>query len=431
MTKFETAIELLRTASLQGSKLGLERTKQLVSLLGDPYKKYRIIHVAGTNGKGSFAAMLSSVLSAQGYKVGTFSSPYMLTYNDCVRINGDIVDKELFGDAIIHAAEISEQMSEKPTEFELLTAAVFMLVAEQKCDYAVIECGMGGDGDSTNVLTDPLLSVITNVELDHQSFLGSTHSEIASHKAGIIKQGRPVFFGGDNAEAMEIISEAAKCNGSKLYTADMSKLHLINSDNILKNGITFSYGSTKISVPLRGSYQIKNITNVVCCIDILRDLGVKISDKAVCEGLSSVRWEGRFEVLSTDPIVIFDGAHNPDGMKGLCDSIKLNLKGDKPAILTGVLADKDYKLYSEMLRPLVERAFTITPDNPRALCASDLAVCFNENGIRAEAFTSIEAGFNAAYDFCKQNRLPLLIIGSLYLYKDIRPLVSRRMINDE
>lgn len=431
MTKYETALELLKKASLQGSRLGLERVTELVSLLGDPQNSYKIIHVAGTNGKGSFSAMLSSVLSAQGYKVGTFSSPYMLTYNDCVRINGMIVSEETFGDAVIRAAEVSEQMTEPPTEFELLTGAVFMLLKEQGCEYAVIECGMGGDGDSTNVIKEPLLSVITNVELDHQAFLGNTHAEIASHKAGIIKQGIPVFFGGDNAEALEVIKGRAECNGSKLYRPEPSKIRFIDTDKILSKGITFNYGSAEVSVPLRGSYQFKNIINVISCIDILRELSVKITDLSVCVGLASVSWEGRFELLSADPTVIFDGAHNPDGMRSLCDSIKLCFPNTRPVILTGVLADKDYKLYSDMLYPLIDSAFTITPDNPRALGADKLAECFNENGIRAKAFTSIRDGLNAAYEYCKQKDLPLLIIGSLYLYKDIRPLVPKRLIPAE
>lgn len=428
MTKYKKALELLKAASMQGSRLGLERVTELVSLLGDPQNSYKIIHVAGTNGKGSFSAMLSSVLTAQGYKVGTFSSPYMLTYNDCVRINGVIVSEELFGDAVIRAAETASAMTEPPTEFELLTGAVFMLLAEQGCEYAVIECGMGGDGDSTNVIKSPLLSVITNVELDHQAFLGSTHAEIASHKAGIIKQERPVFFGGDNAEALSVISETAKCKGSTLYRPDRTEVNFIKSENILRDGITLMYEGVEVGIPLRGSYQYKNIRNVLCCVEILRELGVEIGKTAVCVGLAGVRWEGRFELLCTEPTVIFDGAHNPDGMRELCKSIPLYFNSVKPAILTGVLADKDYELYREMLCPLIDRAFTITPDNPRALSAEKLADCFNAGGIPTEPFDTVEQGFEAAYAYCKEQGIPLLVIGSLYLYKDIRPLALRHNI---
>lgn len=425
MSDYETALRLLENASRSGSRLGLERITKLIELLGEPQKSYKIIHVAGTNGKGSFSAMMSSVLTAQGYKTGVFSSPYMLTYNDCVRVNGELVSAQLFGDAVIRAWRAAETMEDKPTEFELLTAAVFMLLKEQGCEYALIECGMGGDGDSTNVIDRPLLSVITNVELDHCAFLGNTHSEIASHKAGIIKQGRPVYFGGDNAAALKVISDVARCNGSSLYRPEPSCVEYASQGDLSTNSIRLRYKGADISVPLGGTYQYKNILNVVSCIEILRDIGVTISDTAVCRGLENVRWEGRFEALHSDPKVIFDGAHNPDGMRELCRSIKQFFPDVKPVILIGVLADKDFELYGEMLSPLICRAYAVAPDNPRALDPIRLSKALQSHGITSEAFETIEKGFEAAYSFCLENKLPLLVIGSLYMYKDIRRITDK------
>ena len=415
MNRYVTAKELLKKASRSGSRLGLERIYELACKLGDPQKDLKIIHVAGTNGKGSFSAMLSAVLTAQGYKTGMFSSPAMLDYTDQYRINGRCISEELFAETLLKVSAAAESMEDQPTEFELLTAAAFLLFKEQCCDYAVIECGMGGDGDSTNIITSPLLSVITNVALDHCAFLGSTTAEIAAHKAGIIKQGRPVYFGGDDKAAFDVISEVAKQKGSTLYRP--VSLEQITS----KDGrFTVCFKGNSFTLPLSGTYQLKNLTNVLSCVEILKNEGVEISDSAVKKGLESVRWEGRFETLLTEPTVIFDGAHNPDGMTELCRSIKAVFPETKPAILIGVLADKDYSLYCEMLKPLVCRAFAIAPVNHRALSPEVLSECFNRGGIECKPFVSIESGFEAAYGFCRRENIPLLVIGSLYLYKDIR-----------
>lgn len=414
MTEFEKAQAILKEASRSGSRLGLERIYELASLLGDPQDKLKIVHVAGTNGKGSFCAMLASVLCAQGYKTGMFSSPFMLSENDCIRINGKPVSEKIFAEGIFKAYAASEKMRDKPTEFELLTAAAFLILSEQGCEYAVIECGMGGDGDSTNIIRQPLLSVITNVSLDHCAFLGNTVSEIASHKAGIIKPGVPVFFGDDDKEAFELINRTAEYKGSELYTSD--SYHCPHLD---ENGISLEYKGRKYSVPLFGNYQYKNLVSVLCCIDILRSLGIVLDEEAVDAGLSEVRWEGRFEKLSSDPVIIFDGAHNYAGMEYLCSTMVSYFKGVKPAILIGVLSDKDYPSYVAMLRPLVRRAFTVSPNNPRALDSKVLADVFNSSGLDSAAYPSIHSGFTAAYNYCSDNKCPLVVIGSLYMYKDI------------
>ena len=313
------SIARMQQIAAPGMKMGLERTKALLSALGDPQEKLRVIHVAGTNGKGSFSAMLSSVLTAQGFKTGSFNSPAMLELSDQFGINCKSVPEPALAEAINAVCDAAEALSDTPTEFEMITAAAFRLFFRESCDICVMECGMGGDTDSTNVISSPLLSVITNVAVDHAAFLGSTTAEIASHKAGIIKQGRPVYFGGNDPQALKVISERADALSAKLYLPERESVRFLDSNSCTE----FVYKHRKLSCPLRGVYQQDNIINVLSCIDILRSLGIKITSEAVKQGLSEVRWPGRFETLSSEPKMIFDGAHNPDGMQSLCESIKL------------------------------------------------------------------------------------------------------------
>lgn len=418
MTRYDKAISLLEEASRSGSRLGLERIYELCRRLGNPQDKPGTIHVAGTNGKGSFSAMLSSVLTAQGYLTGTFSSPSMLEVRDSIRIGGRVVSEDEFADAVIKAAAAAELMEDKPTEFELLTAAAFQLFSDIGCVYTVIECGMGGDGDSTNVITKPLLSVITNVSLDHCTFLGNTVAEIAGHKAGIIKQGTPAYFGGKSDDALKVISGEAERKGSELYTC--ASFRNTNYETAgLPSGTSVVHGSKVYHTPLFGTCQSENLVNVLNCIDILRKEGIVISEEAVVKGLEKVRWEGRFEFLSRDPEIVFDGAHNPDGMMKLCESIRLYFGEVRPAAVIGVLEDKDYSAYSVLLKPLISRVFAVSPDNPRALPSDKLAEVFSAGGIKADAYPSIADGLDAAYRYCSENGLPLLVIGSLYMYKDV------------
>ena len=421
MNRVQTAEKLLKIASRSGSRLGLERVLELSSLLGDPQDKLKTIHIAGTNGKGSLNAMLSAVLREQGYKVGSFTSPAMLSYNDQIRINGIPVSNKILDEAVVKAEEKAGKMLDHPTEFELLTVAAFLIFSEQRCDICLIECGMGGDTDSTNIIKKPLLSVITNVTLDHCSILGNTTAEIASHKAGIIKQGVPVFFGGDDKDAHSVIKRKAVRNGSKLYTADRSlfERHYDPGFTALK------YNGRVYRTSLRGEFQYENLQNCISCVEILRSNGTVISYHALKNGLLNVHWEGRFETLSSDPLIVFDGAHNPDGMKKLCSSIKTLFGDDRPAVLIGVLADKDYSIYPEMLEGLVSRAFAVSPDNPRALPSVKLAECLNNGRICCDSFPDIPSGFDAAVDWCIRNTHSLLVIGSIYMYKDIKACAEK------
>lgn len=413
----ETALDYLKIAASRGSKLGLERTFQLMERLGSPQESLPVIHIAGTNGKGSFGAMLSSVLRCAGYKVGGFSSPALTGITDSFRINGQEISPGLLEEILEQIIPHAEEMSDKPTEFEVLTAAAYQLFRQEGCDIAVVECGMGGDGDSTNVLSSPLLSVITNVQLDHAGFLGNSVAEIAVHKAGIIKPGRPVLFGGDHPDALRIVREKAAAEGSPLTVTDLSRLTV---DSFSPDGTDLSFaGMGSFHIGLLGTYQPLNAANVLTAVELLRSEGLTITDQALREGLAQARWHGRFEVLRKDPLVIFDGSHNPDGIACAADSIRLYF-GEKPVVLLiGVMADKDYGLYGEMLRGLAKCAFTVKPDNPRALDSQALAESLTEKGIPAQAFSDLGEGVRKAFDFAKKNGLPLIALGSLYMYREL------------
>ena len=414
---YKEALEYLKKAAERGSVLGLSRVAELLRLSGDPQDKIKTVHITGTNGKGSFGAMLTSVLKSAGYKVGGFSSPAITKVTDCFRISGEEISEQEFADIIGEIAPICESMDEKPTEFEVLTAAAFELFVRRDCDIAVVECGMGGDLDSTNVIKAPVLSVITNVQKDHSAFLGDTIAEIASHKCGIIKQGRPVYFGGNSEEAYEIAAETAKKMGSELFLPDYSCFSWTD-EGFGTDGFEFTYKGEKLHIPLLGTYQAENAVNVLSCIEILRREGIDIPASAVKSGLADVKWHGRFEVVDREPLIIYDGAHNPDGIRCAADSIRRYFGGRKVALLIGVMADKEYGLYADMLGELAERAFAVKPDNPRALDSEKLAQTLSERGLETIPFSELAEGVKAAYGYAKEQGIPLIALGSLYMYRE-------------
>ncbi len=409
--------EYIKIAAERGSKLGLERITELCDRLGNPQNKTHIIHIAGTNGKGSFGAMLSSVLVESGYKVGGFSSPALTDLTDSFCINGKSISADDFNEVMADIIPLCENMADKPTEFEVLTAAAYELFCRENCDIALIECGMGGDTDSTNVVEYPVLSVITNIALDHTAFLGGTISEIARCKAGIIKPSRPVLYGGNDDETLEIIRSISRKNGSQLTLADKDRVTVVESDI---NGIIYedkAFGRLKSA--LIGSYQKYNLANVLTAVEILRSMEMNIPDNAVKSGIEKAVWQGRFEVVSRNPLIIYDGAHNPDGIIQAAESIGTYISG-KIALLIGVMADKEYGLYPEILGKFIDKAFTVVPDNPRSLDSDTLATAFEAKGIDAVSCGSVENGVRQALEYAKNHNIPLIALGSLYMYGEFR-----------
>lgn len=414
---YNEALEYIHGVSWTFCKPGLERIGELCERLGHPERKLKFIHIAGTNGKGSTSAMLDSVLRAAGYKIGLYTSPYIRVFNERMRVNGENISDNELASLTEYIKPIAEKMSDKPTEFELITALAFEYFARHECEVVILEAGMGGRLDSTNIIDTSVLSVITGIALDHTAFLGDTVEKIAFEKAGIIKPSVPVIFGGTDASAKSVISARANELLSPFGTVDYNSLTV---KEMSLDGTVFDFGEySELKISLLGSYQPRNAAIVISAVKILRENGFEISESAMREGLSSASWQGRFEILAKDPLVIFDGAHNPQGIEAAVESIELYFKEEKVALVTGVLRDKDYTYIAERLSIIASKAFTFTPDSPRALGSQEYASVLFAAGIDATAFDSVAMALKSAREYAKKNSCPVICAGSLYAYAEI------------
>ena len=414
---YEEALEYIHGISWTFCKPGLERISALCKALGDPQKKLKFIHIAGTNGKGSTSAMLESVLRESGYKTGLFTSPYIRTFNERMRVDGENISDCELAEITEYVRPFADAMTDKPTEFELISAIAFEYFSRNNCDVVVLEAGMGGRLDSTNVIDSALLSIITGIALDHTAFLGDTVEKIAAEKAGIIKYGCPVLFGGEDEAAERVIREKAVEMNAPFNRVDRSSLTL-HSQTL--DGTVFDFGGYKnMQIRMLGSYQPRNAATVLSAIDILKERGFSIPDSAISRGLDATRWQARFEVISNDPLVIFDGAHNPEGIAAAVESIRHYFRDKRVYVLTGVLSDKDYNIIASDISKVASRAFTLTPDNPRALSAEEYAEVLKEKGVEATPYPDIESALSAARERAKRDGVPLICMGSLYTYSSI------------
>lgn len=414
---YNEALEYIHSVNWTFCKPGLERIKELCEALGNPQRDLKFVHVAGTNGKGSFCSMLSSVLRAQGYRTGLYTSPYIRIFNERMAVDGEMISNAELAELVEYIRPIADAMTDKPTEFELITAIAFEYFKRHECDIVVLEAGMGGRLDSTNIIDAPILSVITGIALDHTAFLGDTVEKIAAEKAGIIKNTRPVLYGGEDDVAREVIKAAAKDRDSEYIEVDYTRLENINAT---LDGTTFDFdGFKQARISLLGLYQPRNAAVVLSAVRAMRKYGYEISDKAVREGLEGARWQARFEILSREPLVIFDGAHNPQGIDSAVSSIKHYFGNRKIYVMTGVLRDKDYGVIADRIAEIAERAFVMTPENPRALPAEEYARELKARGVKAEAYPTVRCAFDSAREEAKKNRVPLVCLGSLYVYSSL------------
>lgn len=414
---FTQALDYIHSINWTFCKPGLERIGELCEKLGHPERDLRFIHVAGTNGKGSFCSMTASILKAAGYKTGLYTSPFIRSFNERMQINGENIADDELAEITALVRPFADSMQDKPTEFELITAIAFEYFRRHNCDVVVLETGLGGRLDSTNIIKTPLLSVVTGIALDHTAFLGDTVEQIAAEKAGIIKQNAPVLFGGEDEIAAKVIADTAKACDVPFYRTDYTRLVHIQTT---LDGTTFDYKDRKdVAIRLLGLYQPKNAALVLDAVDILRENGLDIPEDAVRAGLHNAVWHARFEIVGRDPLVIFDGAHNPQGIEQAVKSVKQYFNGEKVYLLTAVLKDKDYTGIAKMLSEIADRAFTMTPDSPRALDAEDYAAVLEGAGIPATAFDSIPTAFAAAKAAAKADNKPLICLGSLYVYSSL------------
>lgn len=402
---------------------GLDRVRTLCSSLGNPQDSLKFIHVAGTNGKGSLCAMTASVLRAAGLRVGLYTSPYIVRFNERMQIDGESISDEELCELVEVIRPHADAMEDKPTEFELITALAFLYFARHNCDIVVLECGLGGRLDATNIIKEPILSVITGIALDHTAILGDTIAQIAAEKAGILKSGCTALWCGTDEDAHAVIRQKADEVGAPLYTVRRDDLTVLD---MTLDGTTFDFGDRKnLHIPLLGSYQPYNAANALSVIDLLNDHPLfDISEDAIRQGLANVRWPARFEIIHRDPLVIADGGHNPDGIDAAVDSIKRYFEDGKVAIVTGVMADKDYRYMASRMAEVACRVFCLTPDNPRSLPAEDYARVFSELGIKATPCASVTEAVKAGMSYAKEQSIPLVCLGSLYMYGEVVGAIS-------
>ncbi len=414
---YQEALAYIHSVNWTFCKPGLERITALCAALGNPQTGMRFIHVAGTNGKGSFCAMTAAILQRAGYTVGLFTSPYIKTFNERMMINGEMIGEQELADLTAFIRPIADAMVDKPTEFELITAIALLYFRRHGCDVVVLEAGMGGRLDSTNVIREPLLSVITGIALDHTAFLGDTVEKIAAEKAGIIKDARPVLYGGEDAAARRVIADTAAKQGSMMYEVDYADLTVTHAG---LDGAVLDFGAYKdVALNLLGTYQPRNAAVVLTAVDVLHGEGLNIPESAVREGLAAVTWRGRFELLANDPPIIFDGAHNAQGIDAAVDAIRHYFGEQRVYVMTGVLQDKDYHAIARALSAVAGRAFVLTPDNPRALAGEEYARLLESLGVPSVAYPSVKAAYTAAVAAAREDNTPLVCLGSLYTYASL------------
>jgi len=418
----DEAMEFIRGASWRGSKLGLERVAELARRIGDPQDKLHFVHVAGTNGKGSTCAMLASILRAAGYHTGLYTSPFIRRFGERMSIDGqDIADDEI-ARLCKELRPHVEAMDAQPTEFELITAMAFRYFLEHGCDIVVLEVGLGGRMDATNIIKQPESAVITRIGLDHTEVLGGTIAQIAAEKAGIIKAGSPAVSAAQDEAALGVIKERCEMLGSELTAVREGAVRSLTHD---LGGQAFSYGDWEnVELGLLGGYQLENAATVLETVAVLRREGWNIPDSAVRGGLKEARWPGRFEVLRPSPLFLIDGAHNPNGAKALAGCLAEYLPGKKVTFLMGVMADKDHRGIISILAPFAERFVTVTPRNARALPAQELCREIESFGIEAVSAGEVEDGVALAGELAGPEGV-VCAAGSLYMSGDVRACLGK------
>lgn len=403
-----------------GSRPGLERINQVLDVLGRPEKGLNIIHVAGTNGKGSVCTFISSVLTAAGYRTGLYTSPHLVHYNERFQIDKMVAEEEELAYYFTQVRTAIEKLNAVNglvlTEFEVLTVVAFLYFAAHRVDYLVLEVGMGGRLDATNVVV-PKLSIITRIGLDHMAVLGSTIAAIAGEKAGIIKQQVPVVMAAQEPEAADCIRAAAEKNKAKLYITQ--ELVAVNPKDYNLSGQRFDLkvadrSFSDLYIKLLGPHQLENVATAVCAFKALSDQGVSVSDEALRQGLREASWPARFEVVRTNPLAIVDGAHNPNGAEALAHTVSQYLPQLRPILLLGVLADKDVDAILKIFASFAAKAVVTRPDSPRARTPEEVAAKLKNLGVEAVVEADIKAAVDKVLALAEPKDV-VLVCGSLYL----------------
>ncbi|MEN6465385.1 MAG: folylpolyglutamate synthase/dihydrofolate synthase family protein [Syntrophaceae bacterium] len=409
------SLKYLESLEKSGIKLGLSAVSGLMKRLGDPQNKYKSVLIAGTNGKGSTAAMLAAILSSAGLSVGLYTSPHLSDFRERIRINSALITKKELSSLI---EEVRGRVTEQVTYFEFTTALAFLYFFRKEADIAVLEVGMGGRLDATN-LVNPEVSIITNISLEHREYLGSSLSQIAREKAGIIKKNGICITGAAQRDVLDVIEET--CAGRK------SRLLVLGRDFRVRDAGSgaFSYKGIcrdfqRLRTPLLGKHQIKNAALALAAVEVLGAKGAEISDEQVSRGIENTRWEGRLEVLRERPFVIADGAHNPAGITALLKAIPANFKYRKLIFILGVLRDKNYRAMFRKIFQMADHIILTRPDTGRGLEPE----LFGADSPKVTMRSSPREALQMALSMAGPRDL-ICATGSLYLIADIRELINK------
>jgi len=419
----QEAAELIHQAAWTGQKPGLGRIRELLGRLGDPQLTMRYVHIAGTNGKGSTAAMTASILTRAGYKTGLYTSPHLWRFHERFQVDGVPIPDEALARIAQRVLEAGREMSDPATEFELMTALGLLWFQEAGCDIVVLEVGLGGRLDSTNIIPAPEVAAIAHIGLEHTRELGDTEAKIAGEKAGIVKPGSRAVLYRQSPEVEEVVEQACREAGVPLVKTAPETLEVLSSG---LEGQRFRYrGEGPFRISLLGGYQLENALTAIEIAKVLRERGWEISQRALEEGLAGAVWPGRMELARRSPDVLLDGAHNPQCMEALAGSLGTLFPEKELWFLTGVLADKDYPAMFAPLLPLAAGFVTVTPDSPRALSAEDLARYLTGQETVAAPAGSIREGLEEALRRAG-NSGAVCICGSLYMIGEARHLLGLR-----
>ena len=414
---YKDALEYINGVSWLGSKPGLERVRVLLAGLGNPEKKLKFVHVAGTNGKGSICAYLASVLKKSGYKTGLFTSPYIARFNERMKINGrEIGDGEL-AEIVEQVKPVADAMDDHPTEFEMMAAAAFLWFEQRACDIVVLEVGLGGRLDATNIIPCPECAVIANIGLDHTAILGSTLEEIAAEKAGIVKTGGSVVMYQQQGEVMHTVRDICDERGAELTVPDFDDI-AVEFDT--REGQVFTYKGEAYAIALLGEHQLYNCVTAIETVEILRKRGWEIPHEALEAGLYATAWPARFEIVEAEPWFVVDGGHNPQCAQALSDALVHYFPDEKKVLLLGILKDKDYEGIINILAPLFDAFVTVTPNSDRALPAEDLGRALEKFGKPVSVIGDVSEGVREALNIAEELGAMVCSAGSLYICGEVR-----------
>ncbi len=418
---YSETLERIHSLNKFGSRPGLDRINMLLDMMGNPQDDLEFIHVAGTNGKGSVCAILSSVLRASGYKTGLFISPYITDFCERIQINNVPISHGELTEIADYVFSFVEKLNTQDiiiTEFEFVTAVAFECFKRAGCDVVVLEVGMGGRLDSTNVIKPPLCCAITNISLDHTDILGDTVEKIAAEKCGIIKEGTKVIAAHSYPESDNVIRDVCKEKGVFLRFSNALPLRI--KEKSFK-GTLFEYEGLQILLPLLGDYQVQNLKTALYVLIFLRETLSLVTPESIKEGVESAVNPARFEVIGHNPAVIIDGAHNPDGMFAFANSLKRYFGDKKGVLVMSMLSDKDSRESLKYVKELFTDVYTVPINNPRAMKPEEMAQLAREYFKNVTPCEDVEQALVKAYEQAKAKGVHLCVCGSLYLAGEIRP----------